>query len=72
MSISNVAYFYGTVEEAYLDKIKAQLEEEKVAYFPLSQMCSIELDNFAHLIVSGTLKEIKEVLELALRYEMMR
>ena len=69
MSISNVAYFYGTVEEAYLDKIKAQLEEEKVAYFPLSQMCSIELDNFAHLIVSGTLKEIKEVLELALRYD---
>ena len=69
MSISNVAYFYGAVEEAYLDKIKAQLEEEKVAYFPLSQMCSIELDNFAHLIVSGTLKEIKEVLELALRYD---
>ncbi len=69
MSISNVAYFYGTVEEAYLDKIKTQLEEEKVAYFPLSQMCSIELDNFAHMIVSGTLKEIKEVLELALRYD---
>ena len=69
MSISNVAYFYGTVEEVYLEKIKTQLEEEKVAYFPLSQMCSIELDNFAHLIVSGTLKEIKEVLELALRYD---
>jgi len=69
MSISNVAYFYGTVEEAYLEKIKTQLEEEKVAYFPLSQMCSIELDNFAHLIVSGTLKEIKEVLALALRYD---
>jgi len=69
MSISNVAYFYGTVEEAYLDKIKTQLEEEKVAYFSLSQMCSIELDNFAHLIVSGTLKEIKEVLEFALRYD---
>ena len=69
MSISNVAYFYGTVEEAYLEKIKTQLEEEKVAYFPLSQMCSIELDNFAHLIVSGTLKEIKEVLALALRHD---
>ncbi len=69
MSIANVAYFYGTVEESYLDKIKAQLEEEKVAYFPLSKMCSIELDHFAHLIVSGTLKEIKEVLELALRYD---
>ena len=69
MSISNVAYFYGSVEEAYLDKIKTQLEEEKVAYFSLSQMYSIELDNFAHLIVSGTLKEIKEVLALALRYD---
>ena len=69
MSISNIAYFYGSVEEVYLDKIKTQLEEEKVAYFSLSQMCSIELDNFAHLIVSGTLKEIKEVLELALRYD---
>ena len=69
MSISNVAYFYGTVEEAYLDKIKAELQEEKVAYFPLSDMCSIEIDNFAHLLVCGTLKEIKEVLELALRYD---
>jgi len=69
MSISNVAYFYGTVEEAYLDKIKSEMKEEKVAYFSLSQLCSIELDNFAHLIVSGTLKEIKEVLELALRYD---
>jgi uncharacterized hydrophobic protein (TIGR00271 family) len=69
MSISNVAYFYGSVEEAYLDKIKAELEGRKVAYFSLSQMCSIELDNFAHLIVSGTLKEIKEVLALALRYD---
>ncbi len=69
MSISNVAYFYGSVEEAYLDKIKVALKEEKVAYFPLSQMCSIALDHFAHLIVSGTLKEIKEVLELALKYD---
>ncbi len=69
MSIANVAYFYGSVEEAYLDKIKVELKEKKVAYFPLSQMCSIELDNFAHLLVSGTLKEIKEVLELALRYD---
>jgi uncharacterized hydrophobic protein (TIGR00271 family) len=68
VSISNVAYFYGTVEEAYLDKIKVQMEEEKVAYFSLSQMCTIELDNFAHLLVSGTLREIKEVLEFALRY----
>ncbi|MEA1954507.1 MAG: DUF389 domain-containing protein [Campylobacterota bacterium] len=69
MSISNVAYFYGTVEETYFDKIKDELKEEKVAYFTLSQMCSIEIDNFSHLLVSGTLKEIKEVLELALRYD---
>ncbi len=69
MRISNVAYFYGTVEELFLDKIKEELKEEKVAYFTLSQMCSIEIDNFAHLLVSGTLKEIKEVLSLALRYD---
>jgi len=69
MGIFNVAYFYGTVEEVYFGKIKAELKEEKVAYFPLAQICSIELDHFSHLIVSGTLGEIKEVLELALRYD---
>jgi uncharacterized hydrophobic protein (TIGR00271 family) len=69
MGISNVAYFHGTVEEAYLEKIKLGLENEKVAYCSLSQMCSIEMDNFSHIMVTGNVKEIKEVLELALRYD---
>jgi len=69
VSISNIAYFYGTVEEEYLHQIKVELQEQKVAYIKLSKMCSVELDNFSHMLVSGTLLEIKEVLALALSYD---
>ena len=69
MAISNVAYFHGEIEESYFEKIKEELEGQKVAYYSLAQMNSIEMNNFSHLLVSGSFSEIKEVLELALKYD---
>ena len=69
MGISNVAFFHGELEETYLEKIKDALEGEKVAYCSLAQMCSLELDHFSHLLISGSMRDIKEVLALALRYD---
>ncbi len=69
MAITNVVYFHGTVEDTYLKKIKVQLEDKRVSYCLLSQMYSIELHNFSHIIVTGNLQEIKEILAFALRYD---
>ena len=69
MDISNVVYFHGEIEDSYLEKIKEELEGHKVAYSSLSQINSLEIDNFSHLLVSGTLQEIKEILELALTHD---
>ncbi len=69
MAVFNVAYFHGEMEDAYLEKIKVELEGERVAYCSLSQMSSLEIDNFSHFLVSGTIRDIKEVLALALRYD---
>ncbi len=67
MSISNVAFFYGTVEEAYLEKIKIELDEARAFFFPLNELLSISHDHFSHYIVCGTLEEIKEVVQFALQ-----
>ena len=66
MSITNIAFFYGSVEEAYLEKIKAHLKESRVSFFPLSELVSISHAHFTHYLVSGTEEEIKEVLQFAL------
>jgi uncharacterized hydrophobic protein (TIGR00271 family) len=66
MSICNVAFFYGTVEETYLEKIKDLLKEARVSFFPLSELVSISHAHFSHYLVSGTLEEIKEVLQFVL------
>lgn len=67
MGIENVAFFHGEIEKAYFEKIKAALEGKKVAYCSLAQMFSLELDHFSHILVSGNMQDIKEVLALALR-----
>ena len=67
MSISNVAFFYGTVEEAYLEKIKRHLAQSRVSLFPLSELLSISHAHFTHYVVCGTLGEIKEVVQFVLQ-----
>jgi uncharacterized hydrophobic protein (TIGR00271 family) len=65
MGLSNIAYIYGSVEESYLEKIKAMFQDEAVVYIPFSELSSVENGNFSHIIVSGTLAEIKKVILLA-------
>ena len=66
MSLSNTAFFYGSVDEAYLEKIKNLLQEERVSFFPLHELVSISHEHFTHYIVCGTTEEIKEVLQFVL------
>jgi len=66
MSLSNTAFFYGSVEEVYLEKIKTHLTEERVSFFPLSELVSISHEHFTHYMVCGTTEEIKEVLQFVL------
>jgi len=66
MALSNIAFFYGSVEEAYLDKIKTYLKEERVSFFPLSELVSISHEHFTHYMVCGTTEEIKEILQFVL------
>jgi len=66
MSLRNIALFYGSVEESYLEKIKAILHEDRVSFFPLSQLVGISCEHFSHYMVCGDLEEIKEVLQFVL------
>ncbi len=66
MSVANAAFFYGSVEEGYLETVKSALSEKRVSFFPLSELFSIEHAHFTHLMVCGTLEEIKEVLSYAI------
>jgi len=65
MDIANTAFFYGSVEESYLVKIKGLLEGERVSFFPLNKLFSISHEHFTHLVVCGEIEEIKEVLSYA-------
>ena len=66
MSLSNTAFFYGSVDEVYLEKIKNLLQEERVSFFPLNELVSISHEHFTHYMVCGTTEEIKEVLQFVL------
>jgi len=66
MSLSNTAFFYGSVDEVYLEKIKNLLQEERVSFFPLHELVSISHEHFTHYMVCGTTEEIKEVLQFVL------
>jgi len=62
MGLFHIAYIVGNVEEAFLEKCKAQLSDKRVTYIPLAKMHTIEEDTFSHFMVSGLLEEIKEVI----------
>jgi uncharacterized hydrophobic protein (TIGR00271 family) len=66
VNIPNIAFFYGSVEEAYLEKIKTHLKEERVSFFPLNELFSISHAHFTHMVVCGETEEIKEVLSYAI------
>lgn len=66
VNVANAAFFYGSVEEDYLETIQAALSEKRVSFFPLSELFSIAHEHFTHLMVCGTLEEIKEVLSYAI------
>jgi len=66
MSLSNTAFFYGSVEESYFEKIKTHLSQERVSFFPLSELVSISHEHFTHYMVCGQIEEIKEVLQFVL------
>jgi len=65
MGLSKIAYIYGSVEEEFLDKCRTILEEDSITYIPLSQMHAIEQEKYSHLMVSGQIEEIKEVITYA-------
>ncbi len=69
MSLPYTALFYGSVEEAYLDKIKAICQEKqlRVSFFPLSELFAITHAHFSHYAVCGSLGEVKEVLSFAMQ-----
>ena len=66
MSVANAAFFYGSVEEGYLETVKSALSQKRVSFFPLSELFSIEHAHFTHLMVCGSVGEIKEVLSYAI------
>ncbi len=66
MALFNIAFFYGSVEEVYLDAIKASLAQDRVSFFSLSELVSISHEHFTHYMVCGELEEIKEVLQYVL------
>ena len=65
MGLSNIAYIYGNVEEAFFEKCRTLLEGDRVTYIPLAQMHTIEQDRYAHLMVSGETGEVKEAITYA-------
>ncbi len=65
MALSHIAFFYGTVEEAYLQKIRTHLDVQRVSFFPIHQLLQISHDHFSHFVVCGTLEEIKTVFYFA-------
>jgi len=62
MGLDTVAYIYGSVEEAFLEKCRTILLDERIVYIPLSKMHGIEQEKFSHFMVSGEIEEIKEVI----------
>jgi len=66
MTLSNIAFFYGSVEEGYLEKIKTLMAQERVSFFPLSELVSISHTHFTHYMVCGVYEEIKSVLQYGL------
>ena len=65
MGLSKIAYIYGNIEEAFLEKCRILLKDERVTFIPLSQMHAIEQGKYSHLMVSGQLEEIKEAITYA-------
>ena len=65
MELSNIAYIYGEMEEAFLDKCRTILQGERVTYLPLSQMHAIEEGKYTHLMMTGRIDEIKEAITYA-------
>jgi len=63
MALENIAFFYGSVEEAYLEKIKAELASKRVSFFPLRDIQTIAHSHFTHFMVCGTYEEIKTLLQ---------
>lgn len=60
-----IYYIYTNKEEALVDEAKAYLTQETITYVNFEKLDPLELEGASHLLVTGSLDEIKQVLALA-------
>ena len=60
-----IYYIYTENENEFIDKAKAYLEKEEVTYLSFDALEHLDVREVHHLIVTGTVEEIKRVLVIA-------
>jgi uncharacterized hydrophobic protein (TIGR00271 family) len=63
--MSRTYYLYADENAPFVEEYKTYLDDQGVKSLPLSQIAHFDIDQASHLLVTGTLEEIKEVLMLA-------
>ncbi|MGC9350602.1 MAG: hypothetical protein ACP5D3_01280 [Sulfurovum sp.] len=58
-------YLYADENTAFVEEYKEYLDERGVTSLPFSQIEQFDIDQASHILVTGTLEEIKEVLMIA-------
>ena len=72
-SEKKICYLYGKENESFIAPFREMEESEEISFVSLAEdgsTPSLALDAFSHLIVSGSIPEIKSVLRLALKNEL--
>ncbi|HFD13821.1 MAG TPA: TIGR00341 family protein, partial [Epsilonproteobacteria bacterium] len=60
-----IYYIYTENENEFIDKAKAYLEKEEVTYLSFDALESLDVREVHHLLVTGSVEEIKRVLAIA-------
>jgi|LGOV01.1.fsa_nt_gb uncharacterized hydrophobic protein (TIGR00271 family) len=72
-SEKKICYLYGKENESFVAPFREMEESEEISFVPFAEDASIpplDLDAFSHLLVSGSIPEIKSVLDLAQKNEL--
>jgi len=60
-----IYYIYSPKEEKFVETCKEYLKEEEITYLLLDNLHAVNIQEASHLLVTGTLDEIKEILTFA-------
>ena len=71
--VRKICYLYGTESEAFVAQFKEMEESEDISFVLFAEgggLPELDLETISHIIVSGSISEIKVVLEFALENDL--